>query len=296
MTFKFKKSPAYVAGDGYAFRGQNGSYGIKSVPSGISAIDPAALPGKKLWLRADVGVTLNGSGNVSAWADQSGEGNNMTNLYTVYYNPSDPLLNNQPSVVLSDTGGGWMEKSGSPHTLPGGSAARTTYTVAYRDVMSGDPYSDAGWRIIWGYGNYNAPNLGSYDLIVINSVTATTSATIDYKGYTGGGFTVTQNVPFIVSHSYVGSSTVESNETKLNNAVPTYTFPKGLYPGGGGGGILDTYTSSPTYLNIGCVPALGFASRHSGGVAEIIVFDVAHDEATMSGVNQYLANKYGITI
>jgi hypothetical protein len=38
---------------------------------------PPLLPGCVLWLRADLGVTLN-AGNVSAWADQSGLGNDVT--------------------------------------------------------------------------------------------------------------------------------------------------------------------------------------------------------------------------
>ena len=39
---------------------------------------PSSLSGMKLWLRADMGVTADGSNRVSAWADQSGNGNNFT--------------------------------------------------------------------------------------------------------------------------------------------------------------------------------------------------------------------------
>lgn len=39
----------------------------------VSVAAPKTIPGLQLWLRADLGVTLNGS-NVSAWADQSGNG------------------------------------------------------------------------------------------------------------------------------------------------------------------------------------------------------------------------------
>lgn len=38
---------------------------------------PATIPGLLLWLEADMGITLNGS-TVSAWADQSGQGNHAT--------------------------------------------------------------------------------------------------------------------------------------------------------------------------------------------------------------------------
>ncbi len=46
----------------------------------IAAVTPLTIFGStdlKLWLRSDLGVTLNGS-TVSAWADQSGNGNNFS--------------------------------------------------------------------------------------------------------------------------------------------------------------------------------------------------------------------------
>jgi hypothetical protein len=42
-----------------------------------ASFSPANLSGLSLWLKADAGVTLSGS-NVTAWADQSGNGNNVT--------------------------------------------------------------------------------------------------------------------------------------------------------------------------------------------------------------------------
>lgn len=52
--------------------------GIPSPGGGPPAWTPKSLGSTlKLWLRGDLGVTLNGS-NVSAWADQSGNGNHVT--------------------------------------------------------------------------------------------------------------------------------------------------------------------------------------------------------------------------
>src|SRR5262245_29682685 len=53
----------------------------------------------QLWFRADAGVTTNGTGNVSAWADQSGNGNNVTNT-TAANQPLwlDNTLNGLPVV------------------------------------------------------------------------------------------------------------------------------------------------------------------------------------------------------
>ena len=44
---------------------------------------PTNLPGLALWLRADLGITLD-DGNVSGWADQSGNGNSFTQLTTAF--------------------------------------------------------------------------------------------------------------------------------------------------------------------------------------------------------------------
>lgn len=51
--------------------------GKPQAASAAPAWTPASLPGVVLWLRADMGTTLNGS-NVAAWADQSGNGNDFT--------------------------------------------------------------------------------------------------------------------------------------------------------------------------------------------------------------------------
>lgn len=66
---------------------------------------PTQVAGCTLWLRADMGITLNGS-NVSAWADQSGKANNF----------AQGSAGNQPAFVASSTGG-------YPAILPDGSTS-----------------------------------------------------------------------------------------------------------------------------------------------------------------------------
>jgi hypothetical protein len=56
---------------------------------------PAKLTGLAFWLRADLGISLNGS-NVSAWADQSGSGRNVLQNTAA----------NQPPFAASDAGFG----------------------------------------------------------------------------------------------------------------------------------------------------------------------------------------------
>lgn len=60
--------------------------GIGTCFGGGGPFVPTKLSGCVLWLRADLGVTLNGS-NVSAWADQSGNGRDLAQATTTKQPP-----------------------------------------------------------------------------------------------------------------------------------------------------------------------------------------------------------------
>ena len=63
---------------------------------------PTDLTGLSLWLKADAGVSLSGS-NVTAWADQSGNGNNAIGTDNPVYISS--LINGNPSIdFFTNTG------------------------------------------------------------------------------------------------------------------------------------------------------------------------------------------------
>lgn len=64
------------------------------------AFSPKKISGLKLWLKADAGVTLDGS-NVIAWADQSGNGNNATATDT-------PTLTTIDGKTFIDFAGGYF--------------------------------------------------------------------------------------------------------------------------------------------------------------------------------------------
>lgn len=71
-----------------------------------SSASPIPTSDLSLWLKADAGVTLSGS-NVTAWADQSGNGNNATSP------DSDPTfvsssINSKPAISFNGDGS-WMQ-------------------------------------------------------------------------------------------------------------------------------------------------------------------------------------------
>ena len=75
-----------------------GAQNIRKIGGGAQ-FSPGNLSGLSLWLKADAGVTLSGS-NVTAWADQSGNGRHASSVdVDPTYNSSD--LNGKPTISLS---------------------------------------------------------------------------------------------------------------------------------------------------------------------------------------------------
>lgn len=100
---------AKVTGDTPAVISQNRTWSramtLDITATAINTFSPLRLSGLSLWLKADSGVTLSGS-NVTAWADQSGNGNNATaNNNPTFISSS---INNRPAISFNgDTS--WMQ-------------------------------------------------------------------------------------------------------------------------------------------------------------------------------------------
>lgn len=112
--------------------------------TGQSAAGPV-LGGLVNWLEADVGVTANASGNVSAWADQSGMGHNAIQTS----GSAQPLLvndalNGEP-VLRFDGAGQFLNIVGQPLT-----SQQFTIIAVVNDVRSG---SDTSFREV--YSNWS---------------------------------------------------------------------------------------------------------------------------------------------
>jgi hypothetical protein len=97
---------AKVTGDNPAVIGQNRTWSramtLDITATAKKAFSPANLSGLSLWLKADAGVTLSGS-NVTAWADQSGNGNNAVGSDTLPTLQSN-AINGYPAIRLNNTG------------------------------------------------------------------------------------------------------------------------------------------------------------------------------------------------
>lgn len=89
----------------------------------VGAFSPLQLPGLALWLRADRGITLNGS-NVSGWADLSGNGNDVSQSTTASQPPyvasginGRPAVNFLNPTFLRNTATNLGIAAGSPYSV-----------------------------------------------------------------------------------------------------------------------------------------------------------------------------------
>src|SRR5216117_3842212 len=72
--------------------------GVLAIAFTSLSLQAQSLPitnGLQLWLNADVGVTTNASGQVTAWADQSGLANNAT----------QPTPASSPTIAINSLNG-----------------------------------------------------------------------------------------------------------------------------------------------------------------------------------------------
>ena len=133
---------------------------------GAAPFTPASLSGLILWLRADLGITLAGA-KVSAWADQSGNGNDFTQAVDARrptFTASDANFNNQAVVTGAATA--WLSSVGAM----GGGYAQTTVCTVFRDTTSsvsilyeaGPTYLTAGGHMmdLTGGGNCDVYTYG----------------------------------------------------------------------------------------------------------------------------------------
>jgi hypothetical protein len=88
---------------------QHPSRGSGTLTNGYEYFNPSSLASCVWWLRADLGITLNGA-NVSGWADQSGVGDTNRNAVQATaasqpaYRASDAAYNNKPTLGTFNIG------------------------------------------------------------------------------------------------------------------------------------------------------------------------------------------------
>jgi hypothetical protein len=226
-----------------------------------------------LWLKADAGVTTDGSGNVTDWADQSANGNNA----------SAPSAANTPTFIANAVNGRpalhFALELTSYLTMPHSSSLSITGDIASFVVMNPSANNASNYRMIWfqgnGYpspngfmmfpGNLPAPSRGNEAALSQDNFVAPQALTpLQYSimGFSEAGNTIKQ---------YLNG--VDNGGPQTGTVVPV----DGGYPLFiGSRGDLFSYLRSD--------------------LAELMIFNSAVAGADLDAVREYLGNKYGIMI
>ena len=217
------------------------------------------MTGLRLWLRADAGVVSDTNGNINAWQDQSGNGNNAVqgNL------GSQPVvvanqLNGQPVVRFDATAGPQVLQ------LPAGFMGTATAAEVFV-VLKAAADNPGGSHVLWNIGTngYGSP-YPYFNGHVIDNFASTTDHDL-------GDLTV----PIDQFNVYNVSSQAGAWVAQLNGDVvrrdPSNTVAFTGVPLLGGGG-----------------------TTWSGDIAELIIYDHVLTADERAAVTGYLASKYAL--
>ena len=232
----------------------------------VGGFSPANLSGLSLWLKADAGVTLSGS-DVTAWADQSGNGNNASSTPGTRPTLVSNTLNAKP-VLRFDGAGQKMALTSSI----GGTAYTILIVCKNNDNTNGSMFF---WTTEEIFGRY------------IASITSTS-----YNASARNKFILSEND----AGGGEGDSIIAWSSTAVNNNYFIGTAiqnggGKAYSNGSGGNDSLGTFAGSNTFDLIG---GYDFGYELDGDVAEIIAYNRAVTTPERQQVEGYLNTKYAI--
>lgn len=223
----------------------------------------------QLWLKADAGVTATPAGAVTAWADQSGKGNNATQTdETAAPTLVASGLNNKP-VLRFDGDNDHLDVATAPSLEIIGDIA-THFVVRFEDY--------ANYRAVWGKTAVNIPASTDYYLLPSSGVA---------RAYRGSGLvsdigSADSNVG-IRAQTYVVLG-FEMAGTQLTHYLNGQAV--------GGGAITATLVDGGTALKIGSRDDL--FTKMKGEIAELLIYNAALSQNERNSVVNYLQQKYGI--
>ena len=246
-----------------------------AVPLASAAYDPSYVttPSLKVWLRADSLAVANGAA-VSTWADQSGNGNDATQLTST----------NQPTYVTGVLNGlpvvRFTSASPSYMTVPSAAAASSNNSILIVvKTANGNPdpailldkYTTTGFSLKW---------VNAFPAYIVNSyapATGTSSGGLGAGGLLNGFF-------YVVEGHFPGDES-RSCDMVLNGTV--YSNSAGLDPNN------LSIGSNTNNLSIG---GLASGSGLQGDIAEILVYGTKLNIDQRRDIEAYFYAKYGLGV
>ena len=220
--------------------------------------NPRDVPNLTLWLRGDMGITLNGA-TVSAWADQSGSGNDVSQA-TAANQPTFRAsgINGQPDL---DFDGGDSLVSAAALSAFFGAQAKSLYLVTSIDTIAGDRnlFGDNAGGFFFARSSAVADRLDLFNWDGAAYDIATQSAAADTK-YIVHARHDTSNIYLSLNGG--------TENTVASGATTNLTFAMTL--GRGTGGLLD------------------------GKIAEVVAYNRALNASERALMLDYLKARYSV--
>jgi hypothetical protein len=254
------------------------------------AVNPGGVAGQSLWVKADLGLQVNGSDQVEQWLDQSGSGNTVSELRASHPTHADPVvasagilrvangINFNPAVDFSGALGKSLKANAATEW---DATPLSIFTVA---LTEGAPVT-APAAIFDGLSSWTVTGNGAGIGIDANA----SSYTLDGNGCQVAFTTSPVNVPRVVRGVYVSGTNGLNGSTWLN--------------GGQEGTGTGCSTSASTFFEVGGRTA-GTTSGSTnldrrvfnGKITEVVVYKSVLSAADSNKVESYLAVKYGVTL
>lgn len=239
-------------------------------PQRASSFSPSTLTGLQIWLRADLGVTKDGSNNVSTWVDQS------TNAYSF----SGTVSTNKPVWVSSDinskpamsfSSGKYFKNAVQP--ISATSHAFTIWLIVNSASLASGPIPfcigiDSGKNMSM-YMN----NVANYLNVTVGDATA--GAYPPVRASTAFG---TDNTWYALSLTYSGGSSTANYQFYNSNATATTVAANN-----------NSVTASGTWIG-----AYTNGAEPSGDIAEFILTNAVATSTERTNMQAYINARYGL--
>lgn len=228
---------------------------------------PAQLPGVVLWLRADLGLMLDGSNNVQTWLDQSGNGNHV----------SQSTAGSRPPVSAAAIGGKDALNFASSKFLENTLTNLVTANSAYSVLVVAKNGSGALFTLRRGTQYSTSMFFGATTFVHGDGVNASANVSVSNTlAETQSGTNA-----FYSCHRYIGGA--NNPNIFLNGTQRSITS---------GGTVQATETGSQGFL-VGTNPAPG-NQFWNGLIAEVAVTSNAIATADRQNFENYAKSRYGL--
>lgn len=226
---------------------------------GFSPLDPGGLV---LWLRADAGVTVDGSNNVSTWTDQSGNGKDATQASASLRPAYQTNQQNGLPMIRCD---------GVDDIMEGTNPLTTTGNFSFFAVARKN-------------SGYTSTNESTYCSLGLNSWYGLSLYTTAFNP----GFLAYPSA-WVSEGSAVGDNTTHYQTLIRSSTTQTYRR-------NGANTLTSTASANTPSANyqIGRHTDITFFRRAKDSIGEILVYNKALSTTERDQVETYLKNKWGL--